>query len=292
MTKRPAAGTVRILGVDVARRRPEVQGRIGVSFEEKNLYEDMSGAENLRFHARLFGLRDPDVAGLLGQVGLADRARDRVATYSKGMRQRLMLARALVNEPEVLFLDEPTDGLDPVSSQAVRGLIREVVATGGRGRRGPAHPAHRGGHPGADLRGHDRSGAGVSRAALVWALVTWSLGPSPVLLVLLLFMGAAMTAAVGMIAGAAGREFMTTMFLTIALLVPMTVPTFAALFPGSTSQWVKLMPTWGLTEAMVGLMGEGLTPTQVLPWVGLTLAWTAGLTFLALVLLKRRVEAL
>ena len=57
---------------------------------------------------------------LLGRVGLADRGEDRVAQYSKGMRQRLMMARALVNEPEVLFLDEPTDGLDPVSSQAIR----------------------------------------------------------------------------------------------------------------------------------------------------------------------------
>jgi ABC-2 type transport system ATP-binding protein len=90
----------------------------------------MSARENLRFYAGLFGIRDPDVDGLLRKVGLADRARERVSRYSKGMRQRLMLARSLVNAPEVLFLDEPTAGLDPVSSQTVRGLIKQEAARG------------------------------------------------------------------------------------------------------------------------------------------------------------------
>jgi ABC-2 type transport system ATP-binding protein len=126
----PKSGTVRILGLDGIRDRSAIQARIGVCFEEKNLYADMTANENLAFHARLFGIRSPDVAGLLQEVGLADRARDRVETYSKGMRQRLMMARALVNRPDVLFLDEPTDGLDPVSSQAIRAIVRREADRG------------------------------------------------------------------------------------------------------------------------------------------------------------------
>jgi ABC-type multidrug transport system ATPase subunit len=126
----PRAGEVRILGMDVTKQRDLVQARIGVCFEEKNLYLAMSGVENLRFFARLYGIRDPDVGGLLERVGLRERGRDRVEGYSKGMRQRLMMARALVNDPEVLVLDEPTDGLDPVSSQTIRELIRAQAERG------------------------------------------------------------------------------------------------------------------------------------------------------------------
>ncbi|MBT8249458.1 MAG: ABC transporter ATP-binding protein, partial [Acidimicrobiia bacterium] len=86
--------------------------------------------QNLRFFARLFGIRRLDADALLRRVGLADRGRDRVKVYSKGMRQRLMLARALVNRPDVLFLDEPTDGLDPVSSRAIRSIIQEEADRG------------------------------------------------------------------------------------------------------------------------------------------------------------------
>jgi ABC-2 type transport system ATP-binding protein len=126
----PESGEIRILGMGHARQREQIQARIGVCFEEKNLYENMTGEENLRFYASLFGIGNLDAGDLLRQVGLADRARDRVAKYSKGMRQRLMMARTLVNTPDVLFLDEPTDGLDPVSAQAIRTLIRKEAARG------------------------------------------------------------------------------------------------------------------------------------------------------------------
>jgi ABC-type multidrug transport system ATPase subunit len=127
---RPKAGVARILGRVVRPDDPETQARMGVVFEEKNVYEAMSAVENLRFFASLFGIRDLDAMALLERVGLAERARDRVSGYSKGMRQRLMVARALLNRPDVLFLDEPTDGLDPVSSRAIRGIIREEVERG------------------------------------------------------------------------------------------------------------------------------------------------------------------
>ncbi len=126
----PRSGRAQVLGIDVTADDPAMQAQIGVCFEEKNLYDSMSGAENLRFFASLFGISDVDTDDLLRRVGLADRAKDRVSKYSKGMRQRLMMARTLVNTPKVLFLDEPTDGLDPVSSQAIRKLIKQEADRG------------------------------------------------------------------------------------------------------------------------------------------------------------------
>ncbi|MDP6349690.1 MAG: ABC transporter ATP-binding protein [Chloroflexota bacterium] len=127
---KPDAGRIGILGMDVTRERSRVQARIGVSFEEKNMYDGMSGKENLDFFARLYGVDGFDAEVLLQKVGLGGRGEDRVKGYSKGMRQRLMVARSLVNSPDVLFLDEPTDGLDPVSSQAIRQIIREEADRG------------------------------------------------------------------------------------------------------------------------------------------------------------------
>ena len=126
----PKSGNAQVLGVDVTTDDPAMQAQIGVCFEEKNLYDTMTAVENLRFFGSLFGLKDIDANLLLSRVGLADRAKDRVSKYSKGMRQRLMMARTLVNTPKVLFLDEPTDGLDPVSSQAIRNLIKEEADRG------------------------------------------------------------------------------------------------------------------------------------------------------------------
>ena len=126
----PDGGTIEVLGLPMRSQRTAIQQRIGVCFEEKNLYLSMSAAENLRFFARLFGIAGFDPMPLLDRVGLADRASDRVSEYSKGMRQRLMMARTLVNHPDVLFLDEPTDGLDPVSARRIRELVRDEASRG------------------------------------------------------------------------------------------------------------------------------------------------------------------
>jgi ABC-type multidrug transport system ATPase subunit len=126
----PDGGSVEVLGLPLPAERERAQARMGVCFEEKNLYLQMSAIENLRFFARLFGLRDYDPEPVLSRVGLFDRRHDRVSGYSKGMRQRLMVARALVNTPDVLFLDEPTDGLDPVSARAVRAIVVEEARRG------------------------------------------------------------------------------------------------------------------------------------------------------------------
>ena len=126
----PKAGKAQILGRDVQRDDPWVQAQIGVCFEEKNLYLDLSAKENLEFFASLFGIKEFDAMGLLTRVGLTERAGDRLKTFSKGMRQRVMISRAFVNRPRVLFLDEPTDGLDPASSAAIRAVIKEEAARG------------------------------------------------------------------------------------------------------------------------------------------------------------------
>ncbi len=126
----PGGGSGQILGRDIGRDDPALQARIGVCFEEKNLYLEMSALENLNFYASLFGIRKPNSMELLRRVGLADRAGDRVSSFSKGMRQRLMISRAFINKPAVLFLDEPTDGLDPVTAAAIRRTIQEEAARG------------------------------------------------------------------------------------------------------------------------------------------------------------------
>ena len=126
----PNSGTISLLGMDMSSDRESIQARMGVCFEEKNHYNKMSGRENLEFFGRLFDIADLDIDSLLEKVDLIDRADDRVASYSKGMRQRLMIARTISNQPDVLFFDEPTDGLDPVSAKAIRGIIKGEAERG------------------------------------------------------------------------------------------------------------------------------------------------------------------
>jgi ABC-2 type transport system ATP-binding protein len=127
---KPKEGMASILGMDVAEDPEKVQKEIGVCFEETNLYEQMSAVENLSLFAKLFGVTNFDAFALLKRVGLAGREKDRVSGYSKGMKQRLMVARSLVSKPQVLFLDEPTSGLDPVSAESIRNIILEEKERG------------------------------------------------------------------------------------------------------------------------------------------------------------------
>ena len=122
---RPKGGRATLLGMDVTKNVERVQAEIGVCFEDTNLYEQMSAVENLKLFASLFGVSSFDAYALLRRVGLAGREKDRVEKYSKGMKQRLMVARSLVSRPQILFLDEPTAGLDPASAEAIRNIILE-----------------------------------------------------------------------------------------------------------------------------------------------------------------------
>jgi ABC-2 type transport system ATP-binding protein len=122
---RPQEGRAVLLGHDIVTEAQAVRAHIGVCFEQTNLYEQMSALDNLLLFAELFGVKGFDGYALLQRVGLAGREKDKVSGYSKGMKQRLMVARSLVNTPQILFLDEPTAGLDPVSSEAIGNIILE-----------------------------------------------------------------------------------------------------------------------------------------------------------------------
>lgn len=127
---RPRSGHAEILGSDVWKSQKVVKRRFGVCFEQPNLYEQLTARENLVFFARLYQIGGFKPEHFLERVGLGDRMNDMVAKYSKGMKQRLMLARALINTPDVLFLDEPASGLDPVSAEALRNIILEEKQRG------------------------------------------------------------------------------------------------------------------------------------------------------------------
>ncbi len=126
----PSKGTFSVAGI--ADSHPsEIRRRIGVLPESPGYPDPQTGAEFLRYHGRLHGLdraaAHSNAERLLAEFGLADRARSLIATYSRGMRQRLGIARALVNNPEVVFLDEPTLGLDPAGQLQVLGYIRSIA---------------------------------------------------------------------------------------------------------------------------------------------------------------------
>jgi ABC-2 type transport system ATP-binding protein len=126
----PQQGSASLLGMDIVKERKRVQQEIGIAFETTNLYEQMSAVENLELFAKLYKVASFDAITLLEKVGLGGREKEHVAGYSKGMKQRLMMARALVSDPKMLFLDEPTDGLDPVSTETIHALIRTATQNG------------------------------------------------------------------------------------------------------------------------------------------------------------------
>jgi ABC-2 type transport system ATP-binding protein len=127
---RPTAGRARVAGCDVVKDVQRLKPLIGVVPEYQNLYERMSARENLVFAAQLYGQDERRINDVLDQVGLIDRAKERVAHFSNGMKQRLLLARALLHRPQVLFLDEPTKGLDPVVAADIRRLILDLSGQG------------------------------------------------------------------------------------------------------------------------------------------------------------------
>ena len=119
----PSGGQAMVAGCDVVKDRARLKERIGVVFEEQNLYDRLSAASNLRFNCWIYNLPESRIDEMLDLVHLRQRAKDPVRTFSNGMKQRLMIARALLHQPPVLFLDEPTRGLDPISAREVRDAI-------------------------------------------------------------------------------------------------------------------------------------------------------------------------
>ena len=152
---RPHSGTARVLGRPLPEEGWAIRGRVGLLGHAPLLYRDLTGRENLAFHARLHDVALARVDALLDQVGLAARAQDKVHTYSRGMVQRLAVCRAVLHDPELLLLDEPRANLDPAAREIVEPLIG---AASGRTRVVTSHdPA--GGLADADLALGLRDGA-------------------------------------------------------------------------------------------------------------------------------------
>jgi ABC-2 type transport system ATP-binding protein len=131
----PTAGTARVLGHDVVAATRRVRGCIGYVFGgDKGLYERLSALDNLRYFAELYGveprIQKRRIAQVLEMVNLTERARERVEGYSRGMRQRLHIARGLLHDPPVVFLDEPTIGVDPVAARDLRATVASLVQAG------------------------------------------------------------------------------------------------------------------------------------------------------------------
>src|SRR5207245_6119806 len=142
---RPHAGSVRVLGSSLPEEAWAVRGRIGLLAHEPLLYRDLSARENLRFHARLHGVAAERVEELLELVRLKNRCREPLRTLSRGMVQRVAVARAVLHDPELLLLDEPRANLDPAASE----LVAPLIGT----RSDPAHPRT------CVICSHDPSGA-------------------------------------------------------------------------------------------------------------------------------------
>ena len=125
---RPTRGEVWLGGERIEAGSPRGRQRIGVLSHQTFLYGHLTARENLRFYGRLFGLSDLDqrVETRLGEVGLLERADDRAATFSRGMRQRLGLARTLLHDPDLVLLDEPYTGLDPHAAAVLRAVLETL----------------------------------------------------------------------------------------------------------------------------------------------------------------------
>lgn len=127
---RPTGGAARVAGYDVVTERDDVRRHIGLVFQDPTLDSNLTGEQNLRMHAELYGIEkqfvDARMEQVLRMVALWDRKDQKVMTYSGGMRRRLEIARGLMHSPRVLFLDEPTVGLDPQTRASIWGYIREL----------------------------------------------------------------------------------------------------------------------------------------------------------------------
>jgi heme exporter protein A len=128
---RPSSGTVQVCGQDLGKEATAVRRQIGLISHNPLLYGDLTADENLHFFARLYDL--PDAAAridaVLEQVGLASRRRDPVRNYSRGMVQRLTIARAVLHDPAIMLLDEPYTGLDLQAADMLRGVLQELAAS-------------------------------------------------------------------------------------------------------------------------------------------------------------------
>ena len=129
---RPSGGRISVFGVDIWQDFRQAIRSVGVMVEAPAFYEYLSGRKNLELAARIHGgIPRRDIDAILERIGLADRQRDKVRTYSMGMKQRLGIGRALLSRPRLLILDEPTNGMDPEGTREILTFLRERVRTDG-----------------------------------------------------------------------------------------------------------------------------------------------------------------
>ncbi len=126
----PTGGSFRLFGASGPRELVAARARVGATLETPNFYPYLSGRDNLRIAATIKGVGRPRIEECLELVGLADRARHRFKTYSLGMKQRLALAATMLNDPELIVLDEPANGLDPQGMKEIREIIRILAGRG------------------------------------------------------------------------------------------------------------------------------------------------------------------
>lgn len=131
----PTAGRARVLGLDPMAEGPALRARTGVLTETPSLEDRLTGRDNLRIYGDLYGVPQSSLEGrveaMLARFDLLEKADELAGGYSKGMRQRLALARAFLHDPELIFLDEPTTGLDPIAAHGVREMIQHAAGAGG-----------------------------------------------------------------------------------------------------------------------------------------------------------------
>jgi heme exporter protein A len=127
---RPTSGTVQVAGLDLARDATELRRKIGFLSHRTLLYENLTAQQNLAFYARLYSLAHAQrrIDALLARVGLAARRDDLVRSFSRGMKQRLAIARAVLHRPTLLLLDEPYTGLDPLAVETLDALLQSMIA--------------------------------------------------------------------------------------------------------------------------------------------------------------------
>ena len=126
----PTSGNAYVGGFNVLADSAEIKRKIGVVFESQNLYEELSVYENLNFFRRLYSSPKDKISEVLQSVGMETHQKDKIKTLSKGMKQKIMISRALINDPDILFLDEPGSGLDPHSAREIRQMILDLKSRG------------------------------------------------------------------------------------------------------------------------------------------------------------------